>query len=269
MATITGANAIQVASSVTGAMQFVGDFEEILQSLVFIIEADGGSGTYPCPGGGTASAVIDDVPPVDEISAGDSVSLTFNGCSDDIDGDPVILDGSVSFTVTASAGVPGGYDVTVRFVYANLALTMGTETITLNGDITAQASTPDQLIFTTIASGDSLRAAISGPGGSMSARISDMDETRIVDLSLGTFVIRAAGTLYRSDLGGSVDYETTTDFTGTADGPPGAGAMLVTGASPARMRIVALNSTDVLLELDEDGDGTFETAINTTWDELD
>jgi hypothetical protein len=35
------------------------------------------------------------------------------------------------------------------------------------------------------------------------------------------------------------------------------------------MRIVALNGTDVLLEVDADGDGTFETAIHTTWDDLD
>jgi hypothetical protein len=209
MMTITDANAIQVASNVTGAMQFVGNFEEILESLVSIIEEAGGSGTCPCPGGGTATAVINDVAPVDEISAGDSVSLTFSGCTIDMDGDPVALDGSVGFTVTASTDVPGGYDVTVRFVYTNLALAMGTETITLNGDITAHSSTPDQLLFTTIASGDSLRAAISGPGGSMSARISDMDETRIVDANLGTFVVRAAGTLYHSDLDGSVDYETT------------------------------------------------------------
>lgn len=263
--TITAQNAEEVASTVLGALQFMDGFEELLGEFVFVIE-DAASGTFPCPGGGTMTLSINDVAPLDEISVGDSASITFNGCIVDMDGESVTLSGSLSFNVLAVTSVPApGYDAMVRFTFSNLALAMGTDTVTVNGGLTAEASTPDDVLFTTDVTGDSLRASIAGPGGTDSAVISAFDDLRTNDDATGAFTIASAGTLYQSDMAGEVDYETTAPFAGTHPNPPGAGVLLVTGGGGTSMLLSAVDDVNARLDVDTDGDGTRETVINTTW----
>lgn len=266
--TITAQNAEEVASTVLGALQFMDGLEDLLGEFVFVME-DADSGTFPCTGGGTITLAINDVAPLDEISVGDSVSITFNGCVEDMDGENVTLSGGLSFNVLEVTSVPApGYDAVVRFNFSNLALVMGTDTVTVTGGFTADASTPDGVLFTTDVAGDSLRASIAGPGGTDSGVISAFDDLRTENDNTGAFTIAGAGTLYQSDMGGEVDYEITTPFAGTHPDPPGAGVLLVTGGGGTSMLLSAVDTVNARLDVDTDGDGTRETVINTTWDAL-
>jgi len=265
---LTALNAEEVAGDVLGAIEFVAEFRTLLGDFVSVIE-DLDSGTFPCPGGGTMTLSIVDSPPSGEISKGDSASFAFRGCSIAMDGGSVTLNGSLGFSVNDVADVPPpGYDALVRFSFSNLAMATGTETVTVSGGFTAHASTPDGVIVTTVVTGDSLRASILSPGVSESARISDFDDEEITDEGTGAFTITTAGTLYQSEIGGEVDYETIAPLEGTNPNPPGAGTLLVNGGGGTSMLLVAVDEVNARLDVDTDGDGIRETVIHTTWSAL-
>lgn len=263
--TLTAENAEQVAGDVLGGLQFLSDFESLLGDFVSVIE-DLDSGTYPCPGGGTMTLSIVDAPPLGVISTGDSASFAFSDCSVDTGGETVTMDGSLAFQVTDAIDVPPpGFDAVVRFTFSNLTMASGTETITVSGGFSIHAISPDDVVVTTVVTGDSLRASISGPGLSESASIEDFDDERTEDEGTGAFTVTTRGTIYESEIGGEVDYETTAPLEGTDPNPPGAGTLLVTGGGGTSMLVVAVDEVNVRLDVDTDGDGIRETVIDTTW----
>jgi hypothetical protein len=269
MVKITSQNALEVAGNVTGAVRFLGEFEDMLGPFVSVIEDGDGSGTFQCIGGGSGTVVVDDRAPVGTVSAGDTVRITFDGCTVGFEGEAVSLHGGLNFIVAESTDLPVGFDTTVRFTFTNLRMVMLDETMTLNGDLSANRTTTDEIVFTTTASGNSLRVSIQDDVGTTSASISNFAEERIVDDDLEIYTIETSGRLYVSDLGGAVAYETETVLAGNDADPPEEGSMLVTGAAGSSMLFVVLDEDDIELLVDEDGDGTRETTIPTTWSELD
>jgi hypothetical protein len=49
---------------------------------------------------------------------------------------------------------------------------------------------------------------------------------------------------------------------------PSSGQATITGANNSRVTLIAMSSDTVRLEIDEDGNGTAETFVDTTWDAL-
>ena len=49
---------------------------------------------------------------------------------------------------------------------------------------------------------------------------------------------------------------------------PASGQATVTGANGAMLRLTALSSTQVRIELDADANGTYETSVIKLWSEL-
>lgn len=84
------------------------------------------------------------------------------------------------------------------------------------------------------------------------------------------FEIEFATTSSDPRLGGSVTAETTAPFKGLSNGYPSEGTLLISGAADTRIRLTALDATNVRLEVDADGDGVFESenTVTITWFEL-
>ena len=75
------------------------------------------------------------------------------------------------------------------------------------------------------------------------------------------------GTLDTTALSGSIDYDTPVTFEGDNFGNPHTGELLVTGDNSSA-RLIAIDSTDVRIEIDSDGDGDIDETLFLTWEEL-
>ena len=98
--------------------------------------------------------------------------------------------------------------------------------------------------------------------------LTDFDHAFQVDALTQALVANVLGRLDSSILGGSVDYETIVAIEAIGDNDAHVGEILVTGADNSSVRIVIIDSTHVQLEIDENGDGTVDTFVDTTWAEL-
>jgi len=299
---ITAANAVQVASVTLNATSILADFDaepifgpasssassatsakarlavtdfvssqfRHLQTLV----PQAGSGvtiaelippeTFPCLVSGTltVSGNIAD-PTFETLAPGDVMTATYSSCDD---GDGVVASGTFTITVQAFTGnlVTPPYSVTAQISFTNFSLTAVGETLSLSGDMTYIESTPEGVVFTDTLSGDSLNFSFSGDAGKWIS----FDVVSTVDFNTQAYSVDSSGTLATAQLGGSVQSETTTSFEGIGDGYPSSGVMVVTGAANSSETITVVDSINVTIEVDEDGDGVIDQTINTTWDAL-
>ncbi|MFQ5487645.1 MAG: hypothetical protein ACE5ET_04260, partial [Gammaproteobacteria bacterium] len=90
------------------------------------------------------------------------------------------------------------------------------------------------------------------------------------EASLGTaYTIDANGTVASTALDGSVQFQTLTTFEGIDPEYPHSGVMRITGARNSSVTLTAIDSTDVQLEVDADGDGVSDQTITTQWAVID
>jgi len=122
-----------------------------------------------------------------------------------------------------------------------------------------------------------------GPGSTASSFLyfgEGVDFTELTQYSVsfqentdGSFVVSGQGTLESSFIGGTVTFETTQEVTGTSFdvNNPSAGEMLIVGAANSSVLLRILDSVDVELDLDDEGDGfdAGDVTLPSSWDELD
>lgn len=211
-------------------------------------------------GGGSMTMVWNDADNSGTTTSGDSFSMTLVDCDDSGD----TISGAIILENLTLSGDPvsGNFVVSMRMTVDSLTITSGLETSTLDGEVTALLSVVgDQLTFMF-----RLNATFSGGDVSLFAGTS-IDST--VNTATGDFTYVANGGLDVSPLG-SVYYRTAVPFTGNgAADYPSAGSLLIRGGGGSSVRLTALDATQAQLDVDEDGDGTYETEIVTTWVDLD
>ena len=98
-------------------------------------------------------------------------------------------------------------------------------------------------------------------------RMSDV-LTKSINTATAGYTLEANGDLDSNILGGLVSFSTKVPFTGAGDAFPSVGEMLITGANNSSVRLIAVNSVTVSLQVDEDGDGAFDEVIASTWEEI-
>jgi len=300
---ITPANAVQVASATLGAVDVLSDFDA--DALIGIASAstnDAGAvnarleladilsaqlsrlqalvpqtasmvtiavaippETFPCLVSGTLTVSGDIADTTfSTLTAGDVITGSFSSCDD---GDGYVISGTLTITIQAFTGdlfVPP-YSLTASFGLSNLSLTQAGETLTLNGTATLAESTQDDIFFASTLSGASLSFTDStGDAGTLTNFISEGTD----DLNTLEYTLDGSGTLATVGLTGSVQYATTTTFRGTGDNYPSEGVLVVTGADNSTETITAVDSINITIDIDENGDGIIDQTINTTWDTL-
>lgn len=221
--------------------------------------------------GGTAGTVTvsGDVadPSLDTITDGDQFDLDFNACV--LDG--IELNGGMSLTVIT---IPPNFDGTPPFSVELAAVLSGFSAndagfiVTGDGDMTIQldADTIGNLI--TVLSGSSLLASATGAAEQLTNFLFNIAD----NLVTGDYSVDLSGTIATTALGGSVSYVTNLPFTGNDNvaNDPTAGEMhITTTADSSQERVTALtNGVDVMIEVDADGNSSYETTIMTTWTAL-
>jgi len=257
-------NAEDVASSAIGAAQFVADLADLVDGFVDVIEA--GSGSLPCPGGGTATVTVNDLPPLGEISPGDTASLRFVACTVEFEGEQFTINGELEIRIT-NATFPGvdAYDILLTATFKNLLLGGLGVTFTVNGAVNLHLETPDGVVFTTTASGSQIKASIQVGAIVANNYVSNFNYEQMYDDATGDYMFTGYGRVYDSGLGGWFDSEVQVPLEGTDPDDPDTGEYDNVGKSNSSVLVVALDNVNVELRVDVDGDGVVDFTIPTTW----
>jgi hypothetical protein len=207
---------------------------------------------------------VDDADNDGQLSAGDSMSFTANNCSEQ---DGMTMNGSVSINNVSVSGNPEtpllGYSMQFTIQANNFRVTDGVESVALHGGMTMAQSTDDGVSFTHTISGSSIQVTEGGVSASLGNFMIEASE----DSNLA-YTLDLNATVSSSELGGSVTIVTDTVFQGIEPNEPSSGQATIIGANNSSVTLIAMGSDNVRLEIDEDGDGTAETFVDTTWDAL-
>lgn len=287
---ITSTNAAEVAKVSYDTALDSGEFADLSGTGLFISGTPGGfskldgaiaasaklgnsgQSQVPIPALTTACEVTGDVtvsgeiadPITPTLTAGDFFEIDYNNCDDGF-GD--VTDGLMRMDVDAFTGVLANevFDLTATFTLEALQIIAGQDAVTSDGVVTATIDTTNALSLFTGISGQSMMLDTN----QSSEHLTEFASSLNVDASqqIPTYMRSSSGTLDSTRLAGVVRYSTPVTFQGLGSDFPNAGEFLVQGAASS-LRLITVNSTDVRIDIDSDGDGNVDEMIETTWAEL-
>jgi len=220
----------------------------------------------------------------DTLTANDHFSAEFDQCKElNAGGVDVTFGGPLDFTVvTFSGDLADLFSLTLDLVFCDpdtssacdrdFSVTGGGTTYTVVGRARTVVDSTAPPLLKSSATGSTLALA----QGNNSVALRSFLTTPTQDGAKGTYELTGNGRLASTNFDGDpttddgeVRYEVTTTLEGNTGSPPDAGVVLVTGANSAMQIVPNPNGTDVALELDLDGNGTFDDdTVMTTWADL-
>ncbi|MEM8769962.1 MAG: hypothetical protein AAGE43_21210, partial [Pseudomonadota bacterium] len=226
------------------------------------------SETEPCTDGGTATVSIDTGSLSEQefvlalqdgvIPSGVAITTAFDNC---LESEAGLLDGSVTLVIE-QLDLEGELGVdTFSMVFSAIFEDFTSEEGSIDGDISLSAvSSPGQTNVDV--SGDSLAVGIDGEALTLVDYVVDTFEDTTALIENFDFTLQVSGL-------GEITVDTleawrTLAFAET----PISGVLRIVGLDGGSILVTALDEVNVQLEVDEDGDGTVDVTIMTTWDEL-
>ncbi|HEY0823943.1 MAG TPA: hypothetical protein VGD76_09170 [Ramlibacter sp.] len=231
--------------------------------------ATGAAVSQACTGGGsmTMDATVSGS---GALAAGDSFQISANNCTESDGVTTMVMNGSIAITIVsgtydlASATYPKS--VTMRIVTTNFSVSSGGETEVFNGDLTIALTETSA----TSASVTLTAASLSNNIGSHTVTVTNYT-LQVTESPVGvTTSITATVQTNNSRLGsGFVSYTITTltPITVSSTGVVTAGSIKVTGANSSLVLTVTGPDT-YSLQVDTNGDGSFESTSTVTRSEL-
>jgi hypothetical protein len=199
------------------------------------------------------------------ITPGDSFNIVFNACDEGLG---EVLNGTLDFTIDALSGdLAGGmYELQVSMSLTEFQVVTAADTVTSDGDATVVLDTTNNPLVLASASGSWLQTVSNASTDTL--RNFSSSQSANAGLEPAPYSWDASGTLDTTQLAGTVTYSTPVTFEGYDLDYPYAGELLVVGDSSSA-RIVAIDSVNLRIDIDSDGDGTVDESIDTTWAEFD
>jgi hypothetical protein len=195
------------------------------------------------------------------LTVGDTLTLFFDACAEN-DG---TLEGLVDMIVTEVTGDPNaapftvGLDVTLDGV----TLTDEDSVQSADGTLGATLSAETDHDQGTLLVGTEIATAV----GADTMVLRDFSIEDSNDFDQGSYTLALSGTMEDATLG-DFPFETETTFVGSGGQFPHEGTLLIQGSNDTTLRVIALDAENVRIEIDENGDGTEDETVDTTWDEL-
>jgi len=230
--------------------------------------------TIPCASGRMV-VTANDADDSHTLSSGDRASVALEDCQDEMLGGRV--SGALTIDIEEVTGdfetstPPYSLRVMARFVDFVIADTIDgqEETFAISADMTLTTGTQDGVRFTASISGESLGAEESGPDAD-NKTLRNYAFNLVRNDNTGESSIDGHGDIVTSALRGSVHFDITTPYVELdTESNPHAGVMTVTGANNSQLTITVLDTTQVRLDTDEDGDGTTDATATVLWQTLD
>lgn len=228
------------------------------------------SQTENCAGGGTLTISANDTNGNGQVDAGDSASLTASNCA--FEGQ--LLNGQLVLTINSVTGNPDHfpYSMSVTLGFNNLAAqssslrTVGNGSVALS--INARAANNQSLGLRT----SSLSLSSTYGGTTYSKTLTSYtNSVELIPAGTGfTSTTSVSGMLSSSAFESkSIDFATPTSFVrASAQTYPSSGQLVITGAAGGKVRITATSATTVLIELDADANGSYETSTSKLWSDM-
>jgi len=226
------------------------------------------SSTDPCSLSGSITTTLNDADNSQLLSGGDILTLTFNQCAESSDD---VVSGVLTFTIGSVTSGPGGnVQFSGSLAFVQLSATSGTHQANIQGNVGVAAtitSTSSQLALTvgasalTVTSSAPVDTIVYEPGMQLIVTTTDGALTQS-DVTLN-------GSFTAASIGGRVLVATVVPLRQLgSDADPSSGQVVVTGASGTQLRVTALSANSVQLELDANGDGTYERSGVFAWDTI-
>jgi hypothetical protein len=222
------------------------------------------SDTQPCGVSGTVTVVLDDHDNNQALSNGDAVSATFAQCKDSA---TTTINGAIAITLT---GTPTDTQFSASANFQSVVVTDNAVTSTISGTVTVAENDMPTVTETTLSVGNSgLTASTASTGYNDSVSFASGFVIRTDESSSGSVSVSLSGTMTAQSLAGSITISTPQPVVeGSGDSYPSSGQVIITGASGSAVRATVLDNTQVRLELDANGDGTYESTSTVAWTAL-
>lgn len=223
-----------------------------------------------CSGGGEVRITLNDLNNNQDLDVGESLTMVATNC---VEFDSTV-NGTLSMRVTKMSGDLEGdvYDLGVTMTFANLSVVMAEGSSVGNGSMAMEISmTGPQTGSMKLVFGELTMTGTYG-GDSYSRTMWDFDIAESYAAANNMFrgEMTLSGMLGSSALDNkAVTLSTLVPMVSVGeDEYPSSGQILATGAANSRMRLTAQDAATVLIELDANGDGAYETMMTKPWSEL-
>ena len=231
------------------------------------------SDTVPCDEG-SMSLSINDADNNDELSAGDSITATYNSCGINTSEGVFYYNGVMSMTFNSFSGDfinSVTFDVTTTFT--NLLIDIPDDSAEVTGDMRLYFSFSGNNVVM-MASGNSFSYTdVNGITRTLTNYTLDISSSD----NMASSTLIYDGTLSDSQtLGGPIVFETVTPFTVTSTSNyPSSGQLIAEGGKPegaqfaSSFQLTVIDNGQVQLEVDSDGDGVYENSKTVDWTQVD
>lgn len=222
--------------------------------------------TEYCTGGGSLSVVMTDLNGNQNLDSGDSAAITANNCvfsGTTINGQLSVAYSSITGNLDA---YPYAFSATVTL--NNLTTKSAQITTQGTGSFTLSVSGASSSSSTVSLNASSLSTASTYGGMTYSATLTNYIIAETLGATSSTTSV--SGALNTSQLGSNtLTTATITPFTRFyANAYPSSGQVTVVASKGGKVRLTVQSSTTVLIELDANGDGNYETWTTRLWSEL-
>jgi hypothetical protein len=220
-----------------------------------------GSDTEACGVSGTLTVTVDDHDNSNSLSNGDVVTVSFAQCKDTA---TETINGAISITLT---GTPTDTQFAAAANFQNVVVTDDDVTSTIAGTVTVSENDMPTVTETTLSVGASgLTASTASSSYNDAVTFASGFLIKTDETSSGSVSVTLSGTVTAQSIGGSITISTPQPLVENASDPyPSSGQVVVTGASGSSVRATVLDDTQVKLELDANGDGTYESSSTIAW----
>lgn len=209
--------------------------------------------TYECNVSGTYT--------VDIADDGSSYSITYDNCND---GFGSIYNGAYAVdNIIFDDSNPDQISFSYEISYSSLSITTPIDLITYNGSYSVKIVYDSSGTFLSIKQSGS-QLSVSSKNGRTEWR--DFESSLAYD-DTNSVTFSNDFTLDSTRIGGAVTVDTLKEFVidYSAEIYPHQGQIHVVGATGSQLLFTVLDNANVLIEVDADGDGVYQTQIPTTW----
>lgn len=223
--------------------------------------------TELCSDGGTVATTYDDRDNNGDASAGDVLTAVFTQCRE---AGSVQVDGTVVLQVASAGAITEtDLDLSGTLAFSNVSARFGDTLATLAGSVAASvAIRSDSTRMTMTVGSDALRIGASSTGYSERVVYDPGMRVSVVQSMVGTWSTSFTldGSFTAESLGGRVTVATAQPILQLeTDDFPSSGQILAGGAAGSQLRVTVVDTTQVRLELDADGNGAFEAGKLVAW----